>query len=263
MSDYKTNSTFRWDTPLELNTSALTIQWKFYSNKWNNHKFQDKDEQQNQLYCNRLGEIAEYNESNALLFRFSNDGDADGQLCLNASFLGVNQVQVRKGDQPYVWPTGEWVVMTLVSDGSKLSLYSNDELVAAYDATPSVATWKLGRFDLSMTWDDGSNWPLSQAFNGYSAFARVWSRALAASEIANTLCEVASNAEGLELDWRFDGSDDKAVVNYASKNVGMDMDFTDCWDGNDNPKDNSDAAAAAWITLSTSELPGICYTVAD
>ena len=74
---------------------------------------------------------------------------------------------------------------------------------------------------------------------------------------------MASNADGLEIDWKFDGSDSKAAVNYASKNAGMDLDFTSCWDGNDNPKDNSAAAEAAWTTLSTSELPGICYTVAE
>ncbi len=149
--------------------------------------------------------------------------------------------------------------MTLVSDGSTLSVYHNDELIASYQVS-APASWNLQRFDLSMTWDDGSSWPLKQAFNGYSAYARVWSRALAASEIASTLCEVSPSAEGLEIDWKFDGSEEKAVLNVASKNAGMDLDFTDCWDGNGNAKDNSDAAAAAWTTLAGSAVNGICYT---
>ena len=262
MSDYQVNSTFRWQDGPELNPSAITFQWKFWSNKWNNCKFNDQGEengQKYQLFCNRLSEIAQYDESNALLLRFSNDGDADGQLCLNADFLGVGQKQVGKDGQPYVWPTGEWVVLTIVSDGTTVSIYDDEELVTSYTATPRVNAWKLGRFDLSMTWDDGSKWPRSQAFNGYIAYARVWSRALGVEDIAATLCEVpADKAEGLEANWVFDGKEDKYIANTVTKNEGLGLDFTDCWDGNDNRKDNGDAAAAAWKTLGDAGMEGIC-----
>jgi hypothetical protein len=262
MSDYKVNSTFRWQEGLELNPSAITFQWKFWSNKWNNCKFRDQGEENGQkytLYCNRLSEIAQYDESKSLLLRFSNDGDADGQLCLNAGFLGINQVQVSKDSKPYVWPTGEWVVLTIVCDGSKVYIYDDEELVASYTASP-VDAWKLGRFDLSMTWDDGSKWPRSQAFNGYLAYARVWSRALGVEDIAATLCEVpADKAEGLETNWVFDGKEDKYVANTVTKNEAFGLDFTDCWDGNDNRKDNGDAATAAWKTLADAGMEGICY----
>ena len=113
-----------------------------------------------------------------------------------------------------------------------------------------------------MTWDDGSNWPLAQAFNGYTAYIRVWSKALAASEIAATLCEVpAQYQDGLEACWNFDGSTDKWVENSVNKDIDYALDFTSCFDGNGNAKDKGDAAAAAWVTLSGSELPGICYSV--
>ena len=259
MSNYQVNSTFRWQDGPELNPSAITFQWKFWSNKWNNHKFEDKGEGGYTLYCNRLSEIAQYDESNALLLRFSNDGDADGQLCLNADFLGVGQKQVGKDGQPYVWPTGEWVVLTIVSDGTTVSIYDDEELVTSYTATPRVNAWKLGRFDLSMTWDDGSSWPRSQAFNGYIAYARVWSRALGVEDIAATLCEVpADKAEGLEANWVFDGKEDKYIANTVAKNEGLGLDFTDCWDGNDNRKDNGDAAAAAWKSIADAGMQGIC-----
>ena len=261
MSDWHVNSTFRWQDGPELNPSALTLQWKFWSNKWNNCKFRDQGEENGQkytLYCNRLSEIAQYDESNALLLRFSNDGDADGQLCLNAGFLGVNQVQVAKDGQPYVWPTGEWVTLTITCDGTKVYVYDDEELVASYNANP-VSAWKLGRFDLSMTWDDGSKWPRSQAFNGYIAYARVWSRALGAEDIAATLCEVPANkAEGLEANWIFDGKEDKYIANTVTKNEALGLDFTDCWDGNDNRKDNGDAAAAAWKAIADAGMQGIC-----
>ena len=257
MSNYKVNSTFMFDGGLNLTPGNLTLQWKFYSNKWNNHKFNDRDEAGNQLFCNRLGEFANANESQSVLFRFSNDGDADGQLCLNAGVLGVNQVQVSKDGKPYVWPTGEWVVISIVSDGSQLNVYHNENLVASYKANPASA-WNLARFDLSMTWDDGSNWPLRQAFNGYVAYARVWNRALSVEDIAATLCEVpAAKAEGLEANWVFNGAEDKYVADAAGHEA-LGLDFTDCWDGNNKRVDNGDAAVAAWTVLAGSELPGLC-----
>ena len=260
MSNYKTNSTFKWDG-IALNPSSVTLQWKFSSNKWNNHKFNDRDENNNQLFCNRLGEFASADESQSVLLRFSNDGDADGQLCLNAGVLGINQVQISKDNKAYVWPTEEWVVLTIVSDGSKVSIYHNEDLVNSYDATPG-ASWNFQRFDLSMTWDEGASWPLKQAFNGYSAYARVWSRALGVEDIAATLCDVPSDkTEGLECYWKFDGSTDKYVTNSAPNNSSMELDFTDCWDGNGNATDNSDAAVAAWKALEGADFTGLCSRV--
>ena len=259
MSDYQVNTTFKWDTPLNLNPGSVTLQWKFWSNHWNNHKFNDQDADGNQLFCNRLGEFANSDESKSVLLRFSNDGDADGQLCLNAGALGLNQVQVGKDGKPYVWPTGEWVVLTIVCDGSKIYIYDDDVLVNAYDARPGTS-WEFSRFDLSMTWDDGSKWPLKQAFDGYTAFARVWSRALSLEEIASTLCEVpAGKDEGLEMNWVFDNTEDKYVANLVAKNEAYGLDFTECWDGNNNRVDHGDAAAAAWTTLEAAGMNGLCY----
>ena len=261
ISDYNINSTFIFDTPVSLNPSNVTLQWKFYSNKWNNHKFGDKDAEGHTLYCNRLGEFATADESSSVLFRFSNDGDADGQLCLNAGVLGVNQVQVSKDQKPYEWPTGEWVVLTVVSDGTSLSIYHDDTLVQSISTTPKTS-WDFARFDISMTWDDGSSWPLSQAFNGYLAYARVWDRALGAGDIAATLCEVAgSDKEGLLLNWQFKGGEDIYVENSVNPTDNYGLDFTSCWDGNGNQKDNGDAARAAWTPFEGSTLPGLCYTV--
>ena len=257
ISDWHVNSTFIWDTPITVTPGSVTLQWKFWSNKWNNHKFNDKDAAGNQLFSNRLGEIADRSESNSVLLRFSNDGDADGQLCLNAGVLGLNQDQVKKNNQPYVWPTGEWVVLTLVSDGTTLSIYHNEDLVQTWNVTPA-SSWDIERFDISMTWDDGSSWPLKQAFNGYLAYSRVWGRALSVEDIAATLCEIpADKAEGLMANWVFKGDEDKYVANTV--NEAQSLDFTDCWNGNGGRVDNGDAAAAAWKNLSDTELGGICY----
>ena len=68
----------------------------------------------------------------------------DGQLCLNAGALGLTQVQVGKDGKPYAWPAQEWVVLTIVSDGSKVHVYENDTLLGSYDANPG-ASWDLER----------------------------------------------------------------------------------------------------------------------
>ena len=261
MADYSINSTFKFSEGVSLTASSLTLQWKFYSNKWNDHTFPSSTN----LLCNRLGEFANADESKSVLLRFSNDGNADGQLCLNFSALASsnNQIQIATPDnKPYVFPTGEWVVLTIVADGSKIRIYSNEKLINAYSYTPRHSAWKLERFDLSMTWDDGSSYPLRQAFNGYSAYTRVWSRALSLEDVAATLCEVpADKAEGLEINWVYNGEDDKAILNKATKNAGMDLDFTQCWDGNGNAKDNGDAASKAWTALEGAAINGICSKV--
>ena len=84
-------------------------------------------------------------------------------------------------------------------------------------------------------------------------------RQIGVEDIAATLCEVpADKAEGLEANWVFDGKEDKYIANTVAKNEALGLDFTDCWDGNDNRKDNGDAAAAAWKALADLGLPGVC-----
>jgi hypothetical protein len=68
----------------------------------------------------------------------------------------------------------------------------------------------------------------------------------------------ADKAEGLEANWVFDGKEDKYIANTVAKNEALGLDFTDCWDGNDNRKDNGDAAAAAWKTFADAGMEGLC-----
>ena len=152
------------------------------------------------------------------------------------------------------------MVLTLVADGTNVSIYHDNTLIQTVAVNGAVSSWDFARFDLSMTWDDGNEWPRSQAFNGYTAFTRVWSRALSASEIAGTLCEVPATAEGLEVNWEFNAKEDVYVGNSASKNSQCELDFTECWDGNGNAKDNGDVAKAAWTSLSEAGLLELSYT---
>lgn len=258
--DYHVNSTFLFeDNTLPLDAGSLTLQFKFWANKWNQHNFHDKDEEGNTLYANRLGEFANLAESQSVLFRFSNDGDADGQLCINAPILGLQQDQVAVGDSAYVWAAQTWHVLTLTSDGTSLKLYDNGTLLKTYSQSDVAGeTWKFGRFDISMTWDDGSKWPLTQAFNGYIAYARVWDRALSESEVAASLCDVDYKAEGLKLYWAFNNDAGHVVKNLAGDST-YDLDFTAAQDGNGRANDTSAYAEAGWTPVSDVEgLSPVC-----
>ena len=250
--DYRINSTFMFDEvtkAIKLNPSAVAFQWKFYSNKWNNHKFQDKDENNYQLYCNRLGEFADAIEKNTVLLRFSNDGNADGQLCLNCDFLGTGQQQVAKDGAAFVWPTEEWCVLTLTTDGTNISLYCNSDLVATYEQKNQKEEWKFGRFDISMTWKEGStanDWPLRQAFNGSIAYTRVWDKSLSAEDVAASLCDVPVDSEGLVVYWVYNLDEGSVIENKVAANAEYKLDFSKAWDGNGSKNNTSEYAEASW-----------------
>ena len=259
-TNYLTNSTFLWeDDPIAMSGKSITYQWKFYSTHWNNCKFQDKGDDDIQLYSNRLGGIYNIKEK-GLLLRFSNDGQADGQLCLNAPVCGVEQDQVRKDNAPYVWSLNEWHVLTLTCDGTNTILYDNGEVLATYPATDAWDEWKFQRLDLSMTWKEGStknDWPYRQHFDGYSAFVRIWSKALTAEEVAASLCDVPANSEGLAAYWAFNLDEGSVVPNLVGDNK-YDLNFANAYDGNDRKYDASEAIAGAWTAVEDIENGTVC-----
>jgi len=263
ISDWHINSTFMFDevsTPIKLNPNNIAFQVKFYSNKWNNYKFQDTDANGYQLYCNRLGEFSNAAESQTVLLRYSNDGSADGQLCLNAGFLGLNQAQVAKDGAAYVWSTGEWHVVTITCDGTALSVYDNADLVASYEVSGLADEWKFARYDISMTWKEGStenDWPLRQAFNGYIAFTRAWSKALTAEEVAASLCDVPADSEGLQVYWAYNLAEGSVIDNIAA-NKEFQLDFSKAWDGNGNKNDTSTYAESGWTPVEDIENGTVC-----
>ena len=253
MSNYETNSIFVWDKGITLNPSSVTLQWKFLSNEWNKVS--------NDSQCNRLGSFCNANEQIIVLIRFSDYLGIDGQLEINTNALGRNQVYITKNGIDYSWPVNKWVVLTIVSDGSMLHIYQDDTLIQSceYDQ-PLNESWELERLDLSMTWDDGStDFLKKQAFNGYTAFIRVWSRPLSISEIASTLCDVPyDKMEGLEACWNFNGSFDSLIENSAPKNTNYAIDFSKCIDQSNEIVDKSSIAASAWITPSNANIPEVC-----
>ena len=263
-TNYLTNSTFTWeDDPIKMSGKNITMEWKFYSTHWNNYKFNDKGDDDIQLYSNRLGGIYNISEK-GLLLRFSNDGQADGQLCLNAPIFGVDQDQVCTGEgdsrTPYIWSLNEWHVLTLTCDGTTTTLYDNGEVISTYDASSAWDEWRFQRLDFSMTWKEGStknDWPYKQHFDGYSAFVRIWDRCLSAGEVKAGLCDVPADSEGLKAYWAFNLDEGHVVKNLVG-NATYDLDFSNAWDGNDGKYDASDAVAGAWTSVDEIENGTVC-----
>ena len=267
MNDYNTNSTFKWKNGIVMNPGAITFQWKFYSTHWNKGNWSrrgysemDPDDNTKKLWANRLGEFGDYDESNTVLLRFSNDNgnnNGDGALCLNAGFLGMSQEQVSKDGSLYIWALNQWHVLTLTSDGSTLTLYDNDVVIKTWSQSNLSPEWEFGRFDTSMTWDDGTGYPRGQRFFGYLAYARMWGKALSAEEVAASLCDVPVDSEGLKLYWAFNLDEGSTVPNLVGSDFALN--FGDCFDGNGGKKDNSAAIAGAWTDVTEVEgLAPVC-----
>ena len=258
--NYLTNSTFLWeDDPIVMSGKSITYQWKFYSDHWNNYKFKDKGDDNIQLYSNRLGGIYNIKEK-GLLLRFSNDGQADGQLCLNVPVCGVEQDQVRKDNAPYVWSLNEWHVLTVTCDGTTTTLYDNGEVISTYAATDAWDEWKFQRLDFSMTWKEGStknDWPYRQHFMGYSAFIRIWDKALTAEEVAASLCDAKANDEHLKAYWAFNLDEGSVVPNLTGAEK-YNLDFSKAYDGNDRAYNASEAIAGAWTAVEDIENGAVC-----
>ena len=195
-----------------------TFQVKFYSNGWKSGNQVD-----------RLCTFEAKGESPAFLFRFSCDNTAPGALRLNNNAWGLDLKVTKKGETDYyIVPDKTWHVLTVVvnAEGS-IDIYDNKEYINSYTFNAAkAADFFFERFELGMSWDaDGGNYPVSQLFDGYIDYARVWNRPLAASEIASGLCDVANNAEGLMVKWLFGDTENGKTINLAG-DTAYDLDWS-------------------------------------
>ena len=195
-----------------------TFQVKFYSNGWKSGNQVD-----------RLCTFEAKGESPAFLFRFSCDNTAPGALRLNNNAWGLDLKVTKKGETDYYIVSDKtWHVLTVVvnAEGS-IDIYDNKEYINSYTFNAAkAADFFFERFELGMSWDaDGGNYPVSQLFDGYIDYARVWDRALSASEIKAGLCDVANNAEGLMVKWMFGDTENGKTVNMAGDSA-YDLDWS-------------------------------------
>ena len=268
IASYETNSEFHfygsgWDKEnITLNPKSITVQWKFYSTKWNDYDKVDS-ERGYKVWCNRLGQIGNQGEK-GFLFRF-NDGGQKGTLRLNSDLLGTSSRTEYVGGNSrsaYQWSLNEWHVLTIVADGTNVTIYDNNNQVVQYtEATGAVYADGIPfeRFDISMTWDDGTGYDKGQAFLGYQAYTRIWNKALSAEEIAATLCEVMPDqAEGLQIHWAWNLDAGSVVPNLGSAE-GYDLDFSKALAGGQQNYVSPTAIEATWTDVNDVEgLAPVC-----
>ena len=267
ISNYKTNSEwhFSGDNVITLNPKAITVQWKWYSTKWNTYG-QTDDERGYTVWANRLGQIANSAEK-GFLFRF-NDGGQKGTLRLNSDLLGTSSRTEYVGGNSrsaYQWTLNAWHTITIVADGTNVTIYDNDAQCATYaEATGAVYADGIPfeRFDISMTWDDGTGYDKGQAFQGYQAYTRIWSKALSAEEVAASLCEVDPASEGLQIFWAWNLDGGTTVKNLGSAQ-GYDLDFTKALAGGQQNYVQATDVEAAWTDVNDVEgLAPVCAPAA-
>ena len=197
-----------------------TFQVKFYANKWKSGNQVD-----------RLCTFEARDENPAFLIRFSCDNTAPGALRINNNEWGLDLKVKKQGeDDFYICEAEKWHVLTLVvNPEGKLDIYDNGEFINSYTFNAGRASdFFLERFEVGMSWDEKWNntgYSLSQLFDGYLDYARVWTRPLAQSEIAKGLCDVDNNAEGLMVKWVFGDTENAKTVNLAG-DAAYDIDWS-------------------------------------
>ena len=228
------NALFEKSEYVDLAAGA-TFQVKFYANKW---KTGD---------CDRLCCFESKTESPSMLVRFSNDGTQPGQLRFNN-----NQWRIGGGDgvkltdsegNPYIYEKQKWHVLTMVlTPGEEgkvtVAFYDNENKINEAEGNinsknnqgVAIPQFYFQRFEFGMSWEYNYNndeYSLWQLFDGYIDYARVWSRPLSDSEIAEGLCDIdPETAEGLLAYWIMDDGKDNGIIPNRAADKDYNIDFS-------------------------------------
>lgn len=217
MHNYMINASFLFGENSVATGANYTFEWKFKPYHWHHlggKEVEEFDGQEHTTYCNRLGQVCNEDEK-GILVRFG-DGQADGSLRVNGSkyFVdGDGKDYFDHGKES--WELDVWHVLSIVVDGTNLTVYKDGELFGQLDVKEDGQKgFNFERMALSMEWGydaEGLDYPLGQDFHGYIEYIRFWQKALTQEEIKAGLCKVAKNAEGLASLWMFN-TDSGAVI---------------------------------------------------
>ena len=235
--DSRNRVQFNTEGAVDLGAGS-TFQVKFFANTWK------EDGNPDRLCAFETGD-----ENPCMLIRFSNDGTQPGQLrFVNGrwSVGGNDGVKLTDKDgNPYIFAAQKWHVLTMVvtrGEGNALTVdfYDNETLINSATGTYSTTDlFYLQRFEFGMSWDDGSwdntGYSTSQLFDGYIDYARVWTRSLAASEIAESLCDVdVETAEGLLTYWIMGEGEAEGIIPNKAGDKAFDINFANMYEMNGN-----------------------------
>ena len=228
------NATFTKDEYVDLAAGA-TFQVKFYANKW---KTGD---------CDRLCCFENYDETPAMLVRFSNDGTQPGQLRFNNNAWrigGGDGVKLTDSEgNAYIYEKEKWHVLTMVLNPGEegkvtVDFYDNENLINSAEGNINTKdnkgkthpVFNFKRFEFGMSWEYNYNndeFSLWQLLDGYIDYARVWTRPLSATEIAAGLCDIdVATAEGLLVYWIMNEGEENGIVPNKAGDKAYDIDWS-------------------------------------
>jgi hypothetical protein len=231
ISNYNVNSNFIFTDDKAISIAeGFTYEIKCHINQWH-----PSSSPGNQI--SRLCSFTSKDEQNSSMLRFGEDGNTIDALQWVTPAGGVFSNTK--------FNTGEWYLISLVYDGSKFVMYVNgvkDVELAGTVNTSQQASFQ--RFELGMSWQPG--YRNSQRFLGRVAEARVWNRALSASEIQMGACGVDPASAGLKAYWKL--NEGTGYIFHDATGNGYDMDWSNTWRVNTDPLIAADCSAyVVWV----------------
>ena len=199
-ANYNASSNFIFDKTIKLST--LTYEMKIYPQGLNRTN-----------YPQRYLALEQSDASKSLLLRF-NEANAENRLQVILSgnrFLSNTQFE-----------NGQWYLLSVVCDGTTISLYVNGELDASINGSIEGGSLDFQRYEMGMSW--GRSYPRQQFFDHRFGEIRIWDRALSATEIKGGMCGVDPQSEGLKAYWKFNEGEGH-IFKDATGN-GFDMDWS-------------------------------------
>jgi hypothetical protein len=173
--------------------SALTTEIRVWVNSWQTHN----------PYISTVMGIEE-----CWLLRFGDVSVENNRLQLAGGRVNDKKFPVSSND---LFTTGRWYHIAAVYNGSTVALYINGELNNYTDAEQGV---------VDLTFNYNGNFYIGYSaggryLDGYVSEARVWTRALTASELQNNLCYADPTSEGLLAYWRFNDALEGVVTDLT------------------------------------------------
>ena len=163
-------------------------------------------------YPQRFLALEQADESKSLLLRF-NEANSD------------NKLQVKLAGNTFLSNTefenGQWYLLSIVCDGSNVSLYVNGELDASISGSIEGGSLNFQRYEMGMSW---TNYPRQQFFAHRFSEIRIWDYARSATEIRGSMCAVDPKSEGLKAYWKF--NEGEGYIFKDSSGNGFDMDWS-------------------------------------
>lgn len=204
MNNTNLYSNFIFEDELAVTLPNFTYEIKCYINAWHTTPEQ----------ISRLCSFTSKDESKSTMLRFGENGqDINSLQWVNP---GGNLISTTR------FNTGQWYTLSMTYDGSSLVLYVDGVKDAEMPWSPSDDIYPtFQRFEIGMSWE---SYPAKQYFNGRMAEARVWNRALSASEIKLGICGVDTSSNGLVAYWKF--NEGTGHIFHDATGRGYDIDWS-------------------------------------